>query len=93
LESTLKNPAKVSARVFDHVERIDAFMQQKTSGAEHDMLNHTISADGSVVAVDRTVTDDVAADSVDTLFTIPDDLLENWMFTPDQQMFFDAFRW
>lgn len=116
LESSLKcTGTSISERLFDHVARIDAFMQTEATGIGQDMLRDAIGAqrlsamstDVSQPLIhtlpmqapfmdDATVHEGATTAPLpvrpDEIFTIPDDLLQDWLFPQDQQLFDSLFR-
>lgn len=121
LESSLKcTGTGISERLFDHVARIDAFMQTEATGIGQDMLRDAIDAQRLTAMPKLDVSAPVVAQPLplpasfdagapvpaeahagvsapplpDTqeMFTIPDDLLQDWLFPQDQQLFDSLFR-
>lgn len=111
LESSLKcTGTSISERLFDHVARIDAFMQTEATGIGQDMLRDAIDAQrfswpkqeserltqpqapfGATQPISPPQAEPPSVRS-DEMFTIPDDLLQDWLFPQDQQLFDSLFH-
>ncbi|KLT44978.1 hypothetical protein CC85DRAFT_269962 [Cutaneotrichosporon oleaginosum] len=101
-ESSLKYSGGIAERLFKHVGRIDAFMQAKASGRNQEMLQDAIGAQrGARNAESRPAlpptgpptlsvpqpSATLSGTSDQEMFTIPDDLTQDWMFPQDQALF------
>jgi hypothetical protein len=111
LESSLKCSGGIAERLFDHVERIDRFMQAEASGRGQEMLQDAIDAQRVAPKAQSSPSQPLPAQPVlsaelapepynppsttssdQEMFTIPDDLLQDWLFPQDQALFDSLFR-
>ncbi|BEI80789.1 hypothetical protein CcaverHIS002_0113180 [Cutaneotrichosporon cavernicola] len=111
LESSLKCSGGIAERLFDHVARIDTFMQAEASGRGQELLQDAIHTHRIAPKAESTPTVPLTAHLVPSpqlvtetsnhpsitpsdqeMFTLPDDLLQDWLFPQDQALFDSLFR-
>ncbi|GMK57447.1 hypothetical protein CspeluHIS016_0402810 [Cutaneotrichosporon spelunceum] len=111
LESSLKCSGGIAERLFEHVARIDTFMQAEASGRGQELLQDAIHAQRTAPKAETTSIPPLAAHLIPSpqlaaerpnhvattpsdqeVFTIPDDLLQDWLFPQDQALFDSLFR-